>query len=178
MPGIPLSLPERPRGSDQPGQSTATSRAAHTWRIRASLRRPRRSTSVAIDTLSTESRLTADRSGIGSSPGSRTTSLAKPRIVVVQGAIRARRSFGMAASRDSTTTGRRPMAARSHHHTPPRAGTGLTRRRLPHETRPGHPSRLLRQAGVRRRRRNSHRSRLHDTERSAPRALRQAALRP
>lgn len=35
----------------------------------------------------------------------------------MQGATRARRSLGMAASRDSTTTGRRPKAASSHHHT-------------------------------------------------------------
>jgi len=57
--------------------------------------------------------LEAERVGTGSSPGSRTTSLARPRIVVVQGATNARRSRGIAASRDRTTTGRRPISART-----------------------------------------------------------------
>ena len=51
-------------------------------------------------------------------------------MVVVQGATSARRSRGIAASRDRTTTGRRPISANSHHHTSPRAGSALTRRRL------------------------------------------------
>lgn len=54
--------------------------------MRASATLPRRSTRIAIETLSMESRLTAERSGTGLSPGSRVTSLASPRMVVVQGA--------------------------------------------------------------------------------------------
>ena len=42
------------------------------------------------------SRLTAVRLGTGSSGGSRTTSLARPRTIVVHGATRARRSRGIA----------------------------------------------------------------------------------
>ena len=64
--------------------------------MRSSPNLPRRSVSVPTETLSTESRFTADRRGIGSSPGSSCTSLASPRIVVAHGAIRARRSLGMA----------------------------------------------------------------------------------
>lgn len=64
--------------------------------------------------LSTESRLTALRRTIGSSSGSRTTSLARPRIVVVHGATRARWRRGIAASRDRTTTGRRPISGSLH----------------------------------------------------------------
>jgi hypothetical protein len=90
-------------------QSTATSSAAQICRMRWSLSRPMRSTSTPTETLSTESRLTALRRGIGSSPGSRTTSLARPRIVVVHGATSARPSRGIAASRDSTMTGRRAI---------------------------------------------------------------------
>ena len=70
----------------QPWQSTATSSAEQTSRIRSSLSRPRRSTRMATETLSTESRLIEDRLGTGSSAGSTTTSLARPRIVVVHGA--------------------------------------------------------------------------------------------
>lgn len=90
-------------------QSTATARAAQTSRMRASASRPSRSTSIAVDTLSTESRFTAERSGTGSSPGSRQTSLGIPLMVAVQGAINARRRRGIAASRERTTTGRRPI---------------------------------------------------------------------
>jgi len=112
-------------------QSTATARASHTWRIRASLNRPSRSSSTASDTLSTESRLTAERRGTGSSPGSSTTSLTSSRIVVVHGAIRARRCRGITASRESKTTGRRPISGISHHQTSPRAGKALTTRPPP-----------------------------------------------
>jgi hypothetical protein len=55
--------------------------------MRVSANRPRRSTSTATETLSTESRFTAERRGIGSAPGSRTTSLASLRIVVVHGVV-------------------------------------------------------------------------------------------
>ncbi len=50
----------------QPGQSTATSRAPQISRIRVSANRPSRSTRTATETLSTESRLTAERRGTGS----------------------------------------------------------------------------------------------------------------
>ncbi|MFT6293284.1 MAG: hypothetical protein ACJAR2_003906 [Ilumatobacter sp.] len=107
-------------------QSTATSSAWQISRIRMPLSAPIRSTSTAVDTDSVESRFTAQRRPIGSSPGLRTTSLGKPRIVVVHGAMSARRSRGMAASRDRTTTGRRPTSGGSHHHSSPRAGKALT----------------------------------------------------
>lgn len=116
----------------QSEQSTATASAAQISVIRLPASRPRRSASTATDTLSTESRLTAQSRGIGSSVGSRTTSLARPRMVVVQGATKARRSRGIAASRDRTTTGRRPASGSSHHHTSPRAGS-ITRQQQPGE---------------------------------------------
>jgi hypothetical protein len=131
-------------------QSTATESAAQLSLIRLSANLPRRSTSTATDTLSTESRLTADRRGTGSSMGSRTTSLARPRIVVVQGETSARRSRGIAASRDKTTTGRLPASASSHHHTSPRPGSVVTRLLQLAETRRGRPTRPARRAGVRR----------------------------
>ena len=88
----------------------------------------------------------------GSSPGSSSTSLGIPRIVVVHGPISARRSRGIAASRDSTTTGRRPISGSSHHQTSPRVGRAVTTRRRPRETRRGRPTRrrLERKAVVRR----------------------------
>jgi mannosyltransferase len=127
----------------QPWHSTATSSAAHTSRMRSSLSRPRRSTRTATDTLSTESRLIDDRWGIGSSSGSRTTSLAKLRMVVVHGATSARLKRGIAASRESTTTGRRPISGNSHHHSSPLAGRGapLTMLRPPRGTTPDRPTR-------------------------------------
>jgi hypothetical protein len=81
-------------------------------RIRVSASRPSLLAKTATDTLSTESRFTAERRGIGSESGSRTISLESPRMVVVHGATNARRSLGIAASRDNTTTGRRPISAR------------------------------------------------------------------
>lgn len=130
----------------QPVQSTAISRASQISRIRVSESRPRRLTKTATDTLSTESRLTAERRGIGSDPGSRTASLASPRIVVVHGATRARRKRGIAASRDRTTTGRQPISASSHHHTSPRAGHAFTNGRPPVATMPNRPTRRAPQA--------------------------------
>src|SRR5690625_7437299 len=47
-------------------------------------------------------RFITERSGIGSSPGSSSTSLAKPRMVVVHGATRVRRRLGITASRDKS----------------------------------------------------------------------------
>ena len=124
-------------------QSTATSNAAQTSRMRASERRPSRSTSTPIATLSTESRLIAEILGMGSSPGSRSTSLGNPRTVVVHGATIDLPSRGMAASRERTTTGRRPMSASSHHQISPRAGTGLTKLLRLHERMPSLPTRRL-----------------------------------
>ena len=147
-----------------PEQSTATSRAAQMARIRVSASRPSLLTKTATDTLSTESRFTADRRGIGSESGSRTTSLAMPRMVVVHGATSARRSRGIAASRDSTTTGRRPISAISHHQISPRAGSALTSRQPPSATTPGHPTRRPHQSGARRRRRSSRPPRPIDSE--------------
>lgn len=128
-------------------QSTATSSAWQISRIRTPLSAPIRSTSTAVDTDSIESRFTAQRGPIGSSPGSRTTSLAKPRIVVVHGAMSARRSRGMAASRDRITTGRRPISGGSHHHNSPRTGKALTSPKPHFGTKRGRPSHLRRQLG-------------------------------
>jgi len=44
----------------------------------------------------------------------------------VHGAISARLNLGMAASRDNTTTGRRPIPGGSHHHSSPRLGRSVT----------------------------------------------------
>ena len=139
----------RPRARERAGypQSTATSSAWQISRIRRPLSAPIRSTSTAVDTDSIESRFTAQRRPIGSSPGSRTTSLGKPRIVVVHGAMSARRSRGIAASRDRTTTGRRPISGGSHHHSSPRAGKVLTWP-MPHfGTKQDRPSHLPRRLG-------------------------------
>ncbi|VAZ95101.1 hypothetical protein LAUMK35_02843 [Mycobacterium pseudokansasii] len=152
-----------------PEQSTATSRAAQMARIRFSASRPSRFTNTPTETLSTESRFTAERRGIGSEPGSRTTSLASPRMVVVHGATSARRSRGIAASRDSTTTGRRPISAISHHHTSPRAGSALTTLQQPAATTQGRPTRLAHQAGACRRPHSSHPPRPIDGEQVMPR---------
>ena len=154
-------------------QSTATASAAQTSRIRSSANRPTLSTRTATDTLSTESRLTAQRRGIGSCPGSRTTSLASPRIIVVHGATTARRSLGIAASRDSTMTGRRPISDNSHHHTSPRFGSGVTRRLPPSATSRDRPTRQADSPAFRHTRRSRRRSRVPD---SAPGGL--AARRP
>jgi len=149
---------ETARGTQrQSAHSTATARAAQTRRMRVSANSPIRSTRTATETLSTESRLTTQRRGTGSSPGSRPTSLTRPRIVVVHGATSARRCRGITASRESTTTGRRPIPALSHHQTSPRAGNAVTTGpRLPGMTR-GRPTRPVRRVGARRTRRNSRR---------------------
>lgn len=131
-------------GKPHHAQSTATSSAAQSCRMRWSLRRPRRSASAATATLSTESRFATHCRGTGSSPGSSATSLARSRIVVVHGAMSARRRRGIAASRERTTTGRRPISGSSHHHTSPRAGRLTNGRPLP-GTMPGHPIRRVRQ---------------------------------
>jgi len=153
-------------------QSTATARAAQISRIRVSRKRPNRLTRIEIETLSTESRFTADRRGTGSSSGSSTTSLTSPRIVVVHGAISARRCRGITASRDRTTTGRRPISAISHHHTSPRPGSALTTMPRPVETTPGRPTRLAPRGGARHRRRSSRPPRQSGSEPAVPQELR------
>ncbi len=171
--------PRRPHATGRPtqlGQSTAIARAEHTWRILVSLNRPSRSTRTVRDTLSTESRFTAERRGTGSSPGSRTTSLTRPRMVVVHGAISARRCLGMTASRESTTTGRRPISAISHHQTSPRAGSAVTRLLRLAETMTGRPTRPARPAGARRRLHSSRRSRRRDEDRAERRVPRRRGL--
>lgn len=140
-------------------QSTAIASAAQISRMRVSAKRPIRSTSTATATLSTESRLTAERLGTGSSPGSRTTSLGSPRTVVVHGATNARRSLGIATSGDKTTTGRRPTSGSSHHHTSPRPGSELTTLRRLAETTQDPPTRPARRLRARRRRCSSRRPR-------------------
>ena len=157
-----ICRPSTAKIASQREQSTATSRAPQIACMRTSASRPSRLTNTAIETLSTESRLTADRRGIGSSPGSRTTSLSSPRMVVVHGATNTRRSRGIATSRDSTTTGRRPISANSHHQTSPRAGRVLTKRRPLAATTQGRPTRPARRAGARRTRHMPRRSRRLD----------------
>ncbi len=163
---------------DQPEQSTATARAAQTSRIRVSRNRPNRVTRIPIETLSTESRFTAEARGTGSSPGSGTTSLTSPRIVVVHGATSARRWRGITASRDRTTTGRRPISAISHHQSSPRAGTALKRLTRPVGTTPSHPIHLARRAGARHRRRSLRRPRRNGSELAEQSELRPPARRP
>jgi hypothetical protein len=159
-------------------QSTATASAAQICRIRLSANRPRRSMRTAIDTLSTESRLTAERCGMGSSTGSRTTSLARRRIVVVQGATNARRSRGIATSRDRTTTGRLPASASSHHHTSPRAGSVIRRQPLLAETMQGRPIRPARQSGAPRTRpHNPRRPQRNGAGQAMPQGLRRSGGR-
>ncbi len=138
-------------------QSTATARAAQICCIRMSLRRPILSISTPTETLSTESRLTAVLRRTGSSPGSRRTSLARPRIVVVQGAISALRRRGIAASLERITTGRRPIFGGSHHHSSPRSGSAIKSPQQLGRTRRGRPTRRVRSTDERRRRRKKHR---------------------
>ena len=172
------STPTRTRGRFcQPEQSTATSRAVQMARIRVSASRPSRVTNTPTETLSTDSRFTAERRGIGSEPGSRTTSLASPRMVVVHGATSARLSRGIAASRESTTTGRRPISAISHHQTSPRAGSALTSLQPPAATTPGHPTRRAHQPGACRRPHSSHPPQPIDDERVMPREPHRSELR-
>src|SRR3954451_12316732 len=53
--------------------------------MRSSLSLPSRSTKELAETFSSESSFAAERKGTGSTPGSSRTSLASPRMVVVQG---------------------------------------------------------------------------------------------
>jgi hypothetical protein len=153
-------------------QSTATASAAHSCRIRSPDNLPSRSTSTATVTLSIESKFTAQRRGTGSAPGSSSTSLGRPRTVVVQGATRARRSLGIAVSRDSTTTGRRPIWGNSHHHTSARLGSAVTRRPPPAARRRDHPIRPADRLDIGRKPRSSHQARRPDNGRATPEALR------
>lgn len=122
-------------------QSTATARAAQASRILASLTLPIRWVRDPIEILSTESRFATQVLGTGSSPASNSTSLSKPRMVVVQGATSVRLSRGITTSRDSTKTGRRPISGSSHHQISPRTGSWVTMPRLPRETKPDRPTR-------------------------------------
>ncbi len=162
------------RASSQSSQSTATASASQISRMRTSLRRPRRSVSVAIGTFSTESRFAAQGRGTGSTPGSSTTSLARPLMVVVQGATTARRSLGIAASRDRTMTGRRDSSGSSHHHTSPRKGRDVTPLPLLRGMTPGHPKHPSRRSADHRMPNRKHRSPQLDCEREARSGLRQA----
>lgn len=153
----------------QSWQSTATASARQISRMRKPLRRPNRSVRNPTDTHSTESRFTAERRGIGSSPGSTTTSLASSLILVVQGATSARRSRGIAESRESTTTGRRDTPGSSHHQTSPLAGSSVTTPLRLRETTLGRPIRPLRRLDARHTPHTSHRFRMRG---DGPRGLR------
>lgn len=152
-------------------QSTATANAEQTSRIRLSSSLPSRSVSVLTEMLSTESRLTADRRGIGSSPGSSSTSLANPRIVVVHGATSALRSLGMATSRERTTTGRREMSGSSHHHTSPLVGMSVTTKLPLLGMMRGHPIRRTHRVERHRKSHIWHRSQRLDAGRAGRRGL-------
>jgi hypothetical protein len=84
------------------------------------------------------------------------TSLARRRIVVVQGATNARLSRGIAASRDSTMTGRLPASASSHHHTSPRSGNPIMRQRQLAGMTPDRPTRRAHRLDAPHRRRSWH----------------------
>ena len=87
----------------QSAQSTASARAPQICRMRVSANRPSRSTRTATETLSTESMLTTQRRGTGSSPGSRPTSLTRePRA-----GVKALRAADAAAIRDACRLGAR-----------------------------------------------------------------------
>lgn len=145
--------------------------------MRASLNRPIRSISTLTETLSTESRLTAVRRTTGSAPGSSTTSLANPRMVVVHGAISARRKRGIATSRESTTTGRRPISGGSHHQSSPRNGSEIMSKRLQFETNQDRPIHQVRRSDGRRKHDRHHQSQRHATAREAQQGLRRKVRR-
>ena len=108
---------------------------------------------MPTETLSTESRLTTEVRGMGSSPGSSSTSLGIPRMVVVQGPI----SVGEARNfRRETEPRPGGVHSPSLHHRPPRAEAVTTRRR-PCGTRRGfhcRPRRAVHGRRLRRRRRS------------------------
>ena len=72
--------------------------------------------------------------------------------------INVRRRRGIAASRDSTTTGRRPISGSSHHQSSPRAGSTFTTSQRPRGTRPGRPTHRASRAAHGRTRSRPHRS--------------------
>lgn len=139
-PGTGLHRQPRPTFDYDGPQSMAIDIAEQISRMRSSLSLPRRLVRLPTETLSTESRFTADGRGMGSSLGSSRTSLASPRIVVVQGATRTLRSLGMAGFRERTTTGRRGISGSSHHQTSPLAGKLFTKKMQPRGTTQGHPT--------------------------------------
>ncbi|KGN36672.1 hypothetical protein N803_04080 [Knoellia subterranea KCTC 19937] len=113
------------RGGSRTGlgqwQSTATPKAAQTWDIRASLSLPIRSTKVPTETDSTASSAATHGRGTGSLSGLSSTSLGRPRMVVVHGATSVRPNARIATVLESSTTGRRGKCGVSHHHTSPRS---------------------------------------------------------
>ena len=98
-------------------------------------------------------------------------------MVVVQGAITARRSRGIAASRERTTTDRRPISGGSHHQSSPRSGRVLMWRRRPIGTTGDRPTRRVHRWGGRRMRCSRRRLRLHGSERGALQGRRRKGLR-
>jgi len=145
--------------------------------MRSSLRRPSRSVSVPSETFSIESRLTAERRGMGSISSSRITSLGSRRMLVVHGATSTRPSLGIAASRERTRTGRRAMCGSSHHQTSPREGTSVTKIRPPDGTMQGRPIHRTDRWGGRRRRGRNRRVRLPGDASTGHPVLRRAASR-
>lgn len=93
-------------------------------------------------------------------------------------ATTARPSRGIAASRESTTTGRRPICGGSHHHTSPRSGTAIRSPRLLRETTPNPPTRQAHRAGGRRRTHTRHRVPSTDGEAAATATPRRSRPRP
>jgi hypothetical protein len=140
-PGDRVNLQRSCVETPQESQPTAIARATHTSRIRASPSVPSRFVGAPTPTFSTESRLTAARVGMGSSPTSITTSVGSPRIFVVHGAMSALRSLGIATSLVITTTGRRGISGSSHHQTSPRAGRFIMMMTLHHGRRRDRPIR-------------------------------------
>jgi hypothetical protein len=98
----------------------------------------------------------------------------------VHGAISARLSLGIAASRDSTRTGLRPISGSSHHQTSPLDGRGgvLMSWRLRHGTRRDHPMRLAPRVDAGHRQRKTHRSHRLDGEPAEPSTHCRAERRP
>jgi hypothetical protein len=149
-------------------QPVAMTRAEQICRIRSGLRQPRREVRMVKATFSTESRLTAVSRDTGSWPGSSSTSLSRPRSVVVHGAIKERRSRGIVMLRDSITTGRRPISGISQHHNSPLCGQVVTKLRHHDGTKQGPPIRRAHRAdGLHTLRCKPDRSRVSDGPRPA-----------
>lgn len=114
---------------------------------------------MAIDTLSTESRFTADGRGIGSAPGSRTTSLAA--LEASSCTVPPAHDEGGGLRRHGTErprAGDRRQPART---TRPRAGLPVTMHRRRAATKPGRPTRRVGRVAAGRRCRRRRRSWQH-----------------